>query len=211
MPKRNRRLHIEGNAGIEIFCGPMGCGKTDRLIDAAFRAQEIGKEKVVAFKPRLDTRTTQELVSRTGRRFPATPISDAREILEKVEDTDLVVIDEVQFFGESIVEVVKTLARERQLRVVLGGLDMDFRGEPFGFMPALLAIATKVKKLSAECTFEDEEGKVCGYPATMSQRLIEGKPARWNDPVIMVGKEDLYTARCIYHHIVVRDEVKTKN
>ena len=109
----------------------------------------------------------------------------------------MVGIDEAQFIDPQIVEVVETLA-SRGVRVILAGLDMDFRGEPFGSMPILMARAERVDKLQAICM-------VCGEPASRTQRLVNGKPARYDDPVVIVGAAEMYEARCRSHHQVPRE------
>jgi thymidine kinase len=123
------------------------------------------------------------------------PVADAETILDLVEpDTTVVAIDEVQFFDWHIARIVNELA-DRGLRVIASGLDMDFRGEPFGPMPLLMAEAEQINKLQAICV-------VCGRPASRTQRLINGKPAQYNDPVILVGASEVYEARCREHHEV---------
>jgi thymidine kinase len=122
------------------------------------------------------------------------------EILHHVEaDIDIIAIDEVQFFDEGIVRIVQQLA-DRGHRVVCAGLDMDFRGEPFGQMPALMAIAESVTKLQAVCS-------VCGSPSSRTQRLIDGHPASYHDPVILVGASEAYEPRCRHHHEVPKTVV----
>jgi thymidine kinase len=129
------------------------------------------------------------VVSHDGKSIEARPIEWSKDILNLVEeDTDVVAIDEIQFFDDSIVTVVKILA-DRGKRVIFAGLDMDFRGEPFHPVPELMAIAESVTKLNAICV-------ICGNPASRTQRLIDGKPAAYTDPVIMVGAAESYEARC---------------
>ena len=180
---------------IELICGSMFSGKTEELIRRVTRAQ-IARQRVQVFKPRLDTRYTQEKVSsHSGAYLNATPVRDAREILALVElDTSVVAIDEAQFFDWSIADVCNALADEGK-RVIVAGLDMDFRGEPFGPVPLLMAQAETVDKLQAICV-------VCGAPASRTQRLINGQPASYDDPVIMVGASEVYEARCRHCHQV---------
>ena len=124
-------------------------------------------------------------------------MSEARQILERLDpDTEVVAIDEAQFFDWSIAEVCNQLA-ERGLRVIVAGLDMDFRGEPFGPVPLLMAQAEIVDKLHAVCV-------ICGAPATRTQRLIEGHPAYYDDPVILVGAQESYEPRCRRCHKVLK-------
>lgn len=183
---------------VEVITGSMFCGKTDELIRRLRRAT-IARQKVQVFKPAIDTRyAEQKVTSHAGSNYEAIPIQSAREIMQHLSsDTTVVAIDEAQFFDEEIVRVVQELA-DRGLRVIVAGLDMDFRGEPFGPMPILMALAERVDKLQAICM-------VCGEPATRTQRLVDGKPAHYNDPVVIVGAAELYEARCRQHHIVPRD------
>jgi len=180
---------------VEVVCGSMFSGKTEELIRRVRRAQ-IARQKVQVFKPSLDDRYVLEKVtSHNGMGLDAILITEAREILDLVEpDTAVVAIDEVQFFDWTIAEVCNTLA-EGGKRVIVTGLDMDFRGEPFGPMPLLMAEAERVDKLSAICV-------VCGAPASRTQRLIDGQPASYDDPVIMVGASEVYEARCRHCHRV---------
>jgi len=167
----------------------MFSGKTEELIRRLRRAQ-IAKQKVQVFKPVIDDRYgIQRITSHNGLFVEAVPVKDAMTILDLVEpDTTVVAVDEVQFFDWQISRVCEALAA-RAIRVIAAGLDMDFRGEPFGPMPVLMAEAEEVSKLQAICV-------VCGSPASRTQRLIDGKPASYDDPVIMVGASEVYGARC---------------
>ncbi|MEF3244738.1 MAG: thymidine kinase [Caldisericaceae bacterium] len=180
---------------IEVITGCMFSGKSEELIRRLKRAK-IAKQKVKVFKPSIDTRySIVEVVSHAGDKIEAIPISRSKEILDQIDkDTDVVGIDEAQFFDNEIIDVLRKLAKEG-IRVVVAGLDMDFRGEPFGQMPFMMAIADEVIKLHAICT-------VCGEDATMTQRLINGEPASYNDPVVMIGASETYEARCKLHHYV---------
>jgi thymidine kinase len=180
---------------VEIICGSMFSGKSEELIRRVKRAQ-FAKQKIAVFKPKIDNRySEQAVVSHNGASFLAKPISHSIEILHHVEaEIDVVAIDEVQFFDEGIVRVVQQLADEGY-RVIAAGLDQDFRGEPFGPMPALLSIAEQITKLQAVCT-------VCGSPASRTQRLIDGEPASYYDPIILVGAAEAYEPRCRHHHEV---------
>jgi thymidine kinase len=188
-------VHHEGS--VEVVCGSMFSGKTEELIRRLKRAA-IARQKVQVFKPAIDDRYHSEKVtSHDGLYFDALPIRDSREILINIQpDTTVVGIDEGNFLDTGIVEVVGQLA-ERGVRVIIAGLDTDFRGEPFGSMPELMARAEKVDKLQAICM-------VCGEPASRTQRLVDGRPARFNDPVIIVGAAEMYEARCRKHHEVPR-------
>lgn len=182
---------------IEVVTGCMFSGKSEELIRRLKRAK-IAKQTVQVFKPSIDDRFSSiEVVSHTGDKIEAIPVSESKEILGKVKkDTDVVGIDEAQFFDDNLIQVARELAKKGK-RVIIAGLDMDFRGEPFGPMPKLLAIADEILKLHAICI-------VCGEEATMTQRLINGKPARYDDPVIMIGAAEKYEARCKAHHYVGR-------
>ena len=177
------------SGSIEVITGGMFSGKTEELIRRVRRAQ-IVSQKVQVFKPRLDYRGGEEKVSsHNGVQLDATPVEDARQILGLVDsDTTVVAIDEAQFFDKDIVDVVKKLANNDK-RVIIAGLDMNFRGEPFGFMGDLMAIADEMAKLHAIC-------QVCGEDASFSQRLINGKPASYDAPTVLVGGSDVYQARC---------------
>lgn len=186
------------NGSVEVITGSMFSGKTDELIRRLVRAT-IARQKVQVFKPAVDHRfAIEKVTSHAGSDYDAKPISCAAQALDHLDpDTTVVAFDEAQFFDEGITSVVQDLAN-RGLRVIVAGLDMDFRGEPFGPIPILMALAERVDKLQAICM-------VCGEPATRSQRLVNGRPARYNDPVVIVGASELYEARCRRHHEVPHD------
>ncbi len=183
---------------LEVVCGSMFSGKTEELIRRLRRAT-IAKQKVQVFKPIIDNRyNVEKVTSHSGSDFAALPIEKAANILDHLnKDTTVVGIDEAQFFDDEIVQIAQLLA-DRGLRVIVAGLDCDFRGEPFGCMPTFLALAEDVVKLHAICM-------VCGEEATRTQRLVNGKPAHYNDPIVIVGASEMYEARCRMHHIVPRD------
>lgn len=182
---------------VEVITGSMFSGKTDELIRRLRRAT-IARQKVQVFKPAVDNRYNHEKVtSHAGSDYDARPVRCAADIPEALEpDTTVVAIDEAQFFDLDITTVVQDLAN-RGMRVIVAGLDTDFRGEPFGPIPTLMAQAEQVDKLQAICM-------ECGEPATRSQRLVNGRPARYNDPVVIVGASEMYEARCRKHHKVPR-------
>ncbi|AFK85354.1 thymidine kinase [Thermoanaerobacterium aotearoense SCUT27] len=182
---------------IEVVTGPMFSGKSEELIRRIKRAK-IARQKVQVFKPAIDDRySIDKVVSHNGDNMHAIAIVKASDILAYAEeDTDVFAIDEVQFFDSEIVDIVKEIADSGK-RVICAGLDMDFRGEPFGPTPELMAIAEFVDKLTAICM-------KCGNPATRTQRLINGKPANYDDPIIMVGAKESYEARCRKCHEVPR-------
>lgn len=187
--------HTHGS--IEVVCGSMFSGKTDELIRRLVRAT-IAKQKVQVFKPAIDIRyAIEKVASHTGSTFDAIPVEKAAEILVKLDkDTTVVGIDEAQFFDAEVVSIAQELA-SRGVRVLVAGLDTDFRGEPFGSMPILMAEAENVAKLNAICM-------ICGDDASRTQRLVNGKPARYDDPVVIVGASEMYEARCRQHHEVPR-------
>jgi thymidine kinase len=198
VPRHERRGKIRyrhEDGSIELICGSMFSGKTEELIRRARRAQ-IARQKMQVFKPALDDRyEVEKLASHNGVSFDCLAVADSSEILRLVEpDTEVVIIDEVQFFDQGITDTCDVLA-DRGKRVIVAGLDNDFRGEPFGPVPVLMAQADTVDKLHAICV-------VCGAPATRTQRLIDGQPACYDDPVIMVGAKEAYEARCRRCHQV---------
>jgi thymidine kinase len=182
---------------IEVVCGSMFSGKTEELIRRVRRAQ-IARQKVQVFKPAIDTRYAErEVISHDGMQTGAVPVVDTAELRALIEpDTTVVALDEVQFFDNDVVALCEGLA-DRGTRVIVAGLDMDFRGEPFGPMPALMARAERVDKLQAICV-------VCGGVASRTQRIINGQPASYDDPVILVGADEAYEARCRDCHEVRR-------
>ncbi len=185
----------EKKGSVEVITGSMFCGKTDELIRRLRRAT-IAKQHIQVFKPLIDNRFSEEKVtSHAGSEFDALPIDKAADIRSQLDDNTTVVgIDEAQFMDKEIVQIVNFLA-DKGLRVLISGLDTDFRGEPFGSMPTLTAQAEHVTKLHAICM-------VCGEDASRTQRLVDGKPAHYNDPVVIVGASELYEARCRLHHEV---------
>ncbi len=187
--------HVPG--WIEVICGSMFSGKTDELIRRLVRAK-IARQEVQVFKPAIDVRFAFEKVrSHAGADFDAVPVEQASEILTKfVPGTNVVGIDEAQFLDHGIVDVVQEVA-DQGARVLVAGLDMDFRGEPFGSMPILMSMAERVDKLHAICM-------VCGGEASRTQRLVNGQPARYDEPIVIVGAAEMYEARCRAHHEVPR-------
>lgn len=183
---------------VEVICGSMFCGKTEELIRRLRRAR-IAKQQVQVFKPVIDNRyDVKKVTSHSGLDVDAQPVEHSEDILAELDPSTTVVgVDEVQFFDEGIIEVVENLA-DKGVRVIVTGLDMDFRGEPFGCMPDLMAKAEKVEKLQAICM-------VCGGSASRTQRLVNGEPAHYEEPIVVVGAQEMYEARCRQHHQVPRD------
>jgi thymidine kinase len=179
---------------IEVVCGVMFSGKSEELIRRVRRAI-IARKRVQVFKSHLDERYSgiYSVSSHDGRTVEAIPVDSSAEIAGRVDPTaNVIAIDEAQFLDSGIVAVATSLAA-RGRRVILAGTDTDFRGEPFGPMPQLMAVAELVDKLHAICV-------ICGSPASRNQRLNEGKPARYDSPTIMVGASDSYQARCRHCH-----------
>ena len=179
--------HQYFHGSIEVVCGPMFSGKTEELIRRVKRAQ-IAKQRVQIFKPAIDVRYDKEdVVSHSSQAIKSEPVESAVDILIRLKDsTRVVAIDEVQFFDENIITVVTKLAA-RGFRVICAGLDLDYRAQPFGPMPTLLALADEVMKIHSICT-------VCGAPATRSQRLSANKDR------VLLGETDAYEARCRGHY-----------
>ncbi|MBS4218891.1 thymidine kinase [Bacillus sp. FJAT-49711] len=186
---------IKHTGWIEVICGSMFSGKSEELIRRVRRTQ-FAKQTIMVFKPQLDNRySISEVVSHNGTAVNAQPVQNSADILKAVHaDIDVVAIDEAQFFDDGIILVAQQLADSGH-RVIIAGLDQDFRGEPFGPMPHLMAVAEQVTKLHAVCA-------VCGSPASRTQRLINGEPACYEDPIILVGAAEAYEARCRHHHEV---------
>jgi thymidine kinase len=195
---QSRKTMIHHHGTVEVIVGSMFSGKTDELIRRLRRAT-IARQKVQVFKPAIDNRYNEgKVTSHAGNDFDAWPIKNSAEILPILSpETTVVAIDEAQFFDNKIISIIQKLA-DRGLRVIVAGLDTDFRGEPFGPMPTLMAQAEQVDKLHAICM-------VCGEEASRTQRLVNGNPARYDDPVVIIGASELYEARCREHHEVPRD------
>ena len=185
--------HTRGS--IEVITGSMFSGKTDELIRRLRRAS-IARQKVQVFKPAIDVRfSVEKVTSHAGSDYVAKPVKHAKDIRESLEvETTVVGIDEAQFFDDEIIGVTRELA-ELGIRVIVAGLDTDFRGEPFGCMPLIMAQAERVDKVRAICM-------VCGEEACRTQRLVNGQPAHYNEPIVIVGASEMYEARCRKHHVV---------
>jgi len=185
--------NIKGS--LEVICGPMFSGKSEELIRRLRRAQ-IARLEVISFKHTLDDRhSLSYVVSHNGSKFETQSLQDINQIATVVNTTNASVIgiDETQFFSTEIITVIVNLVYAGK-RVIVAGLDLDFRCVPFGPMPTLMAIADEVTKLQAICT-------ICGDNASLSQRLVNGKPAASDDPTILIGAQESYQARCrsCYH------------
>ena len=181
-----------GNGWIEVICGSMYSGKTEELI-RRLRLARIARKNVIVIKPTVDTRYSKSsVVSHNEQSIPCVTVKDSAEILRRLGDEDVIAVDEAQFFDEGIVAVCESLAREGR-RVIVAGLDKDFRGKPFHPMPELMAVAEFVTKNMAICI-------QCGQPANFSQRLT------LNDEQVLLGARDVYEARCRSCFIVPREE-----
>ncbi|GEN57458.1 thymidine kinase [Halolactibacillus alkaliphilus] len=206
-------MYIMKQSGwVELICGSMFSGKSEELIRRIKRAT-YGNLSVRVFKPAIDNRYHEEsVVSHNGHSILARPVNSAIEILDHIsDDIDVIGIDEIQFFDDAIVSIVDQLA-DLGHRVIVAGLDTDFRGEPFGVIPEMMAMSEMVTKLNAICP-------QCGSPASRTQRLIDGQPASYDDPIILVGASESYEPRCRHchevpnkpvEHKIMREETKTK-
>ena len=183
------------NGWIEVVTGSMFSGKTEELLRRIRRAT-IAKQHVQVFKPKLDHRYgTNKVTSHAGANFTSTPVENSAEILETLDsETTVVAVDEAQFFDAELTKVCTILA-DKGIRVIVAGLDQDFRGDPFGPMPIILSLAEQVSKLHAICV-------VCGKDASRTQRMIDGRPAYFEEPTVVVGGSESYEARCRTHHDV---------
>lgn len=188
-------LHSMRPGWIEVIAGVMFSGKSEELIRRVRRAV-IARKRVQVFKSHLDDRFwVYGVTTHDGLTVDAQPVDSAAEVMRLARaDTEVVAIDEAQFLDDAVVDVCTELAR-RGVRVIVAGTETDFRGEPFGAMPTLLAVAEVVDKLHAICVR-------CGDPACRNQRLIDGRPAPYDSPTIMVGGTEAYEARCRHCHEV---------
>ena len=183
---------------IECICGSMFSGKSEELLRRIKRGV-IAKQKVLLFKPSIDNRYDENRVStHNGNSYDSISIEKSSDILNFVKDTnyDIIGIDEIQFFDNDIVRIINKLADDG-IRVIVAGLDMDFKAEPFHPMPEIMAISEMVTKLHAVCN-------KCGKEASRSQRLINGKPAKYDDPIVVIGASESYEARCRHCHEIER-------
>ncbi len=190
--------HDDINVGcIEVICGPMFAGKSEELLRRINRLV-YAKKKFLVFKPKIDNRYSEdEVVSHRKRAYKAHSIEKGTELLKFVtNDLEVICIDEIQFFDESVIDVIETLAN-RGIRIIVAGLDCDFKGDPFPITANLLARAEYITKLTAICP-------ICGREATKTQRLINGVPASSDDPVVLVGANESYEPRCRHHHEIIR-------
>ena len=192
-------MEFRGRDGwIEVICGSMFAGKTEELIRRITRIK-YAKKDIIVFKPIIDDRYEKtEVVSHSQRKVKSIVVKDSAEIKEYINNLEklpyAIAIDEVQFFDRGLIQILEDLAN-KGTRVIAAGLDLDFRGEPFGIMPDILARAEYVTKLHAIC-------QVCGDLATRTQRIIDNKPAYYEDEIILVSAKEKYEARCRHCHEV---------
>ncbi len=182
---------------IEVVAGCMFAGKTEELIRRV-KVLEFAKKNVLVFKPEVDDRySITKVVSHAGSSVDSIVVEKAIDILDYItKETNVVAIDEVQFFDDKIVQVCDHLAL-KGIRVMVAGLDTDFRGLPFGVMSELITTSEFVTKLTAICV-------KCGAPATRTQRIVNGKPASFYDPIVLIGASESYEARCRHCHEVAK-------
>ena len=182
---------------LEVICGPMFAGKSEELIRRIKRL-EYAKKKTLVFKPAIDNRYSEtEVVSHSNLKTKSIAITESKDILDYIDSTTFAVaVDEVKFLDKELLVIAQKLAL-KGIRVILAGLDTDFRGEPFPMTGALMTLAEDVTKLTAICV-------VCGAPATKTQRMINGQPARYSDPIIKVGASEAYEPRCRHCHQVLK-------
>ncbi|MGL4732173.1 MAG: thymidine kinase [Fusobacteriaceae bacterium] len=202
-----RLFYNEHMGWIEVVTGSMFSGKSEELIKRLRRVR-YGKQSLVVFKHSSDKRYDEvKLASHSQNFIEAIPANSVEEmyriVKEEYPDVEVIGVDEVQFFGHEVVEFCEAMANEGK-RVIVAGLDQDFRGEPFKPMDELLAKAEFVDKFNAICM-------VCGSPASKTQRLVNGEPAFYDDPIIMVGASESYEARCRKHHVIRIRENEEKN
>lgn len=192
---------VEKKGRLEIICGPMFSGKSEELIRRLRRAI-IAKQQIAIFKPAIDHRYSIEHIrSHNGSSLEAMPVKDMQQVKTYIEQhpCEVVAFDELQFFPHEIIETICFLI-DRGKRVICAGLDLDFRGIPFGPMPTLLALADEIIKLRSICT-------ICGKDAHCTQRLVDNKPAKFDDPIILVGAQEAYEARCRNCYVI--DKIPT--
>lgn len=189
---------------LEVFTGPMGCGKTRELITRIDRLNYMSDREYVLVKPMVDTRNSS-VQTRFGNLSLDCILIDEKKPLGILnilkEPYHVVGIEEAQFFEKDIIIVIKELLSKKK-HILVSGLDTDFRGEPFGYIPQIMALADEVHKLTSVCQYF-EDGKKCGLPANRTQRLIEGKPAPYESPLVLIGdNKEGYEPRCLNHHKV---------
>ncbi len=194
-------MNSYGHGWVEAIVGSMFSGKSEELIRRILRAK-YAKQKILVFKHSFDKRySIEKVASHSGQEIEAIPVTNIKEmerILNDNKEVEVIGIDEVQFFEKDIVKFIDNLANQGK-RVIVAGLDQDFRGEPFYPVPDIMAKAEKVDKLNAICS-------VSGLLASRTQRIIDGEPAHYDDSVVMIGANECYEARSRAHHIVKKKD-----
>lgn len=195
---------------LEMILGPMFCGKTEELIRRVER-EKVVEKKVLAFKPAIDTRYSRDYIkSHTGASLQAIPIDHASKIfwhLRRNSDVQVIALDEIQFFDEEIITLCEEYANSTRIEIIASGLNLDFRREPFKFKGSnkhigeIMPIA-HITNLRAKCTYKMENHEFCDKGADYTQRLVNGKPAHYDSPLILVGASEAYAARCLKHHFI---------
>lgn len=192
-------MEFRGRDGwIEVICGSMFAGKTEELIRRITRIK-YAKKDIIVFKPSIDDRYDKtDVVSHSQRKVKSIVVKNSDDIQQYIDTLEVmpyaIAIDEVQFFDRGLIAIIEDLAN-KGTRVIVAGLDLDFRGEPFGIMPDILARAEYITKLHAIC-------QVCGDLATRTQRIIDNRPAYYEDEIILVSAKEKYEARCRHCHEV---------
>jgi thymidine kinase len=188
---------------LEVICGPMFSGKSEELIRRLRRAQ-IGQQLIISFNPGIDTRTpSNKIASHNGSALQAITLQSPQQIKDFVtDDINVIGIDEVQFFSPDLVDIVCQYV-DAGKRVIVAGLNLDFKGVPFGTIPLLMAIADTVTKLSAICV-------ICGDDAYLTQRIVNDEPAKFDDPIVKPGAQEAYQARCRSCHLIDKKPVWQK-
>ncbi len=192
-------MEFRGRDGwIEVICGSMFAGKTEELIRRITRIK-YAKKDIIVFKPSIDDRYDKtDVVSHSQRKVKSIVVKNSEDIQQYIDTLEVmpyaIAIDEAQFFDRGLIAIMEDLAN-KGTRVIVAGLDLDFRGEPFGIMPDILARAEYITKLHAIC-------QVCGDLATRTQRIIDNRPAYYEDEIILVSAKEKYEARCRHCHEV---------
>lgn len=193
--EQKEKIHTKRRGTMQIYTGSMFSGKTDKFVTEIIVLRDYGMKKIQVFNPAVNTRAAgnNRIDTHNGKFLDAIAVESSEDLLSKVLDNiDIVAIEEIQFFDKNIVDVTQKIL-DKGIKVIAAGLDLNFRGEPFGPMPELLTYAEKVTKLRARCT-------VCGHKASRTQRIkiIDDQriPAHYDDPIILVGAAQDYEARC---------------
>lgn len=195
---------------LELILGPMFCGKTEELIRRVEREKVVDK-KFIAFKPSIDTRYSKQAIrSHTGASLNSIPVDGTSKILwhlKRNPNVQVIAIDEIQFLDEGIIDLCREYADNPNVEIIASGLNLDFKREPFKFKDSKKHIGeimpyAHITNLRAKCTYKMENHEICDHGADYTQRWVNGKPAHYNDPLILVGASESYSARCLKHHFI---------